>query len=102
MPSMRISNWHYVYVLLSEKDDDLYIGYTINLKRRLEEHNAKKNFSTRGRAPFALIYTETCLNMQDALRRERYLKTTQGRRFIKLRLKEFLKNKNNLKFLYWV
>ncbi len=102
MPSRRISNWHYVYVLLSEKDDDLYIGYTINLKRRLAEHNAKKSFSTKSRTPFALIYSECCLNMKDAIRRERYLKTTQGRRFLKLRLKEFLKNRNNLKFLYWV
>jgi putative endonuclease len=91
---MRISNWHYVYVLLSQKDGELYVGYTINLQRRLKEHNAKKNFSTKCRVPFTLIYAETCLNMQDAIRREGYLKTTQGHRFLKLRLKEFFKNKN--------
>ena len=93
MPSRRISKWHYVYVLLSEKDDEMYIGYTIDLKRRFQEHNAKKNFSTKGRTPFILIYAETGLNEEDAKRRERYLKTTQGRRFLKLRLRKYLKIK---------
>jgi predicted GIY-YIG superfamily endonuclease len=45
MPSRRISNWHYVYVLLSEKDDKFYIGYTKNLNKRFQEHNAKKIFN---------------------------------------------------------
>ena len=91
MPSRRISKWHYVYVLLSQKDGEMYIGYTIDLKRRFQEHNAKKSFSTKGRTPFMLIYAETSLNEQDAKRREGYLKTTQGRRFLKLRLREYLK-----------
>jgi putative endonuclease len=34
----------YAYVLLSQKDNNYYIGYTNNLKRRLEEHNSGKNF----------------------------------------------------------
>ena len=91
MPSMRISKWHYVYVLLSKKDDEFYIGYTNNIKRRIEEHNAKKNFSTKGRTPFILIYLEACLNEEDSKRREKYLKTSQGRRFLKLRLRKLLK-----------
>jgi putative endonuclease len=92
MPSRRISKWYYVYVLLSKKDNNFYIGCTSNLKRRIEEHNAKKNFSTKGRVPLELIYAETCLNEEDAKRREKYLKTTQGRRLLKLRLRKFLKN----------
>lgn len=90
---MRISKWHYVYTLLSQRDYDMYIGYTTDLSRRFEEHNAKKNFSTRGRVPFSLIYAEASLNEKDAKRREVYLKTTQGRRFLKLRLREYLKQK---------
>jgi putative endonuclease len=86
---MRISNWHYVYVLLSGSDNKMYIGYTNNLKRRLSEHNARSSFSTKHRLPLSLIYTESCLNKEDAKRRENYMKTTQGRRFLKLRLKEF-------------
>ena len=91
---MRISNWHYVYVLLSRKDDKFYIGYTKNLYNRYRQHNALESFSTKGRIPLELIYSEVCLNDKDAKRRENYLKTTQGRRFLKLRLKEYLKLKN--------
>jgi putative endonuclease len=92
MPRRRISNWHYVYILLSEKDNHFYTGYTQDLRSRLVQHNAKRSFSTKGRMPFKLIYSEVCLNEEDAKRREVYLKTTQGRRFLKLRLREYLKS----------
>ena len=71
------------------KDGNNYIGYTNNLKRRLEEHKKGLNFSTKFRLPFKLIYFEGCLNEFDAKRREKYLKTTQGRRFLGLRLIEY-------------
>lgn len=94
MPSTRISNWHYVCVLLSEKDNEFYIGYTRDLTRRIKEHNAKKNFSTKPRTPLRLIYAEACLSEEDAKRREDYLKITQGRRFLKLRIRKYLLNKS--------
>jgi len=76
----------YVYVLESLKDGNRYIGYTNNLKRRIKEHQAGYNFSTEFRRPFNLIYFEGGLDETDAKRREHYLKTTQGRRFLGLRL----------------
>ncbi len=79
----------YVYVLESLKDFDRYTGFTNNLRRRLEEHNNGQSFSTKFRLPFKLIYFEGCLNINDAKRREGYLKTTQGRRFLGLRLVEY-------------
>ncbi|MBI2003548.1 MAG: GIY-YIG nuclease family protein [Parcubacteria group bacterium] len=79
----------YTYVLKSIKDSKLYIGYTNNLKKRIEEHKKGLNLSTKFRLPFKLIYYEACLNEQDAKRREHYLKTTQGRRFLGLRLQEY-------------
>ncbi len=79
----------YVYVLESLKDGNRYIGYTENLKRRIKEHLAGYNFSTKFRLPFRLIYFEGCLNENDAKRREKYLKTTQGRRFLGLRLIQY-------------
>lgn len=85
--------FYYVYVLKSVKDDKLYIGYTNNLKRRLVEHNKGFNFSTSFRVPFKTIYFEASININDAKRREKYLKTTQGRRFLGLRLKEYNKSK---------
>lgn len=85
--------FYYVYVLESLQDNKRYIGYTNNLKRRLTEHNKGLNFSTKFKLPFKLIYFEGCLNINDAKRRESYFKTTQGRRFLGLRLKEFTDKK---------
>jgi len=90
MPSNTTSSvFFYVYVLESLKDGKKYIGYTNNLKKRLEEHKKGLSFSTRPRLPFKLIYFEGCLNQDDAKRRERYLKGTQGRRFLGLRLIQY-------------
>ena len=83
----------YVYILESQKDKQTYVGYTNNLKRRLKEHELGKSFSTKFRLPFKLIYFEGCLSIDDSKRRERYLKTTQGRKFVGLRLKQYRKGK---------
>ena len=79
----------YIYVLESLQDGERYIGYTIDLNRRLKEHKLGKSFSTKFRLPVKLIYFEACLSSIDAKRRENYLKTTQGRRFLGLRLKDY-------------
>ena len=90
MPSNTTSSmFFYIYILESLKDGARYTGYTNNLKRRIEEHKKGLSFATKYRLPFKLVYFEGCLNEQDAKRRERYLKTTQGRRFIGLRLLEY-------------
>jgi putative endonuclease len=62
--------YYYVYVLLSEKDNQFYTGYTFNLKERMLSHNEGKVESTKNRRPLKLIYFEGCLNQQDATRRE--------------------------------
>ncbi|MFZ3020257.1 MAG: GIY-YIG nuclease family protein [Minisyncoccia bacterium] len=87
----------YTYVLQSYKNNELYIGFTTNLKKRLVEHNRGLNFSTKRYKPWTLVYYEACLDELDAKRRENYLKTTQGGRLLKRRLKEFMykqKSKN--------
>jgi putative endonuclease len=76
----------YTYVLKSENDGKLYIGYTDNLKRRFEEHNNGQVESTKGRRPFKLIYYEACLEKQKAVSREKYFKTGFGRNFLKDRI----------------
>lgn len=81
--------FHYVYVL-KNRDNELYVGYTVNLKKRLEEHNRKKSFSTQFGAPWQMIFCEAFLNKKDAMRREKYLKTNQGARLLKRMLKEYL------------
>ncbi|HEX8974740.1 MAG TPA: GIY-YIG nuclease family protein [Patescibacteria group bacterium] len=79
----------YTYILKSKGRTELYVGYTSNLNRRFEEHNQGLNKSTKAFLPWELIYYEACLDIKDAKRREKYLKTTQGRRMLKLRLKEY-------------
>lgn len=80
----------YVYILESIEKKDIYTGYTEDLSRRLKEHNEGLNFSTKKGASWKVIYYEACLDVVDAKRREKYLKTSQGRRMIKRRLKEYL------------
>jgi len=80
----------YVYVLQSEKNGELYTGFTSDLKHRLSEHNQGLNFFTKRYAPWQLIYYEACLKESDARRREKYLKTTQGGRLLKRRIKDYL------------
>jgi putative endonuclease len=71
-------------------DHNFYVGYTNDLKNRIEEHNDVKVKSTKNRRPFKLVYYEACLNQQDATHREKYLKTAWGKRYIKSRLKNYL------------
>ena len=77
-----------VYVLRSELDDGLYIGFTTDLKRRLSEHFNGESGATACRRPFELIYCEYFKMKNDAIRREGYLKTTAGRRGLKLILRD--------------
>jgi putative endonuclease len=83
----------YVYILQSTVDNHFYTGYTKNLEERIDQHNAGKVKSTKNRRPLKLVYFEGCLNQQDATHREKYLKTTYGKRYIKNRLKNYLNNK---------
>ena len=64
----------YAYILRSKKDFQLYIGSTNDLRKRFEEHNAGRVFSTRGRIPFELIYYEAYKAKEDAIKRELQLK----------------------------
>lgn len=82
--------YYYVYVLVSEKDGNKYVGYTSDLKGRLVSHNEGRVRSTRNRLPMKLVYFEGCLDREDATRREKYLKTAWGKRYIRNRLEHYL------------
>ena len=81
---------HYVYVLRSSKDKNLYVGSTKNLRERAERHNNGLVDATKNRRPLELIYYEASLSKNDSVRREKYLKTGWGKRYIKNRLKDYL------------
>ena len=72
------------------KDGYSYTGFTENLKLRFEQHNKGLVDSTKERRPFKLIYYEVCLDQNDATKREKYLKTFNGKMFLKRRLKSYL------------
>jgi len=81
---------YYTYVLKSMKDGDFYTGFTENIKLRFEQHNKGLVESTKDKGPFKLIYYEACLHKDDAIKREKYLKTYHGKMFLKRRLKSYL------------
>ena len=88
----------YVYLLQSELR--IYVGLTSNLKRRFKEHNSGQNLSTKAYLPWELIFYEAYNNRHDASRREKYLKTTQGRQAIRRMLKHHFTTKQNNSFDY--
>jgi len=81
---------YYIYVLRSEIDQNLYVGYSSDMNNRIAQHNAGLVPSTTNRRPLHLIYYEACLNQQDATHREKYLKTSWGKRYIKAMLKNYI------------
>ncbi len=90
----------YVYILHSDVRQRLYIGKTNNLKRRVKEHNDGQNLSTKAYRPWTLAFYEAYINADDASRREKYLKTTQGRQTIRKMLRSHLENYKSINFEY--
>ena len=80
----------FVYVLISQKDQKLYIGFTDNVERRLAQHADGMVESTRHRRPLMLIYYEAYVDRRDAQGREKFLKSGSGHRYLKKQLRYFL------------
>jgi putative endonuclease len=79
----------YVYVLQSQLNEGLYIGYTSDLKRRLWQHNSGVSKATSFRRPLKLIYYEAYIAKEDAEGRERFLKSGSGRRHLNKQLRRY-------------
>jgi putative endonuclease len=78
---------YFTYVLVSEMDKSWYIGYSSNLEKRLIDHNSGKTITTNRKKPWKILYYEASFNKEDAIAREKYLKSGMGRRYLKNRLK---------------
>ena len=78
------------YVLFSEKDAMLYIGYSSNLQQRIIDHNRGHTKSTANRRPLKLIFCEFYLFEKDARKREKYFKTTAGKKALRFMLRTTL------------
>ncbi len=76
---------YYVYFLKSLKNNDLYIGSTEDLERRLYFHNSGKTRSTKFYRPWQLLGSEIFVTRSEAVKRERFLKSHQQRDLLKIK-----------------
>jgi putative endonuclease len=92
----KMDKYFYTYVLRSLKDGKFYTGYTKDLNVRFELHNRGKVQSTKHRTPFEIIYFEACINKNDAIKREKYIKTFYGKMYLKKRLKSYFTSQEEI------
>lgn len=74
---------YYVYVLKSLIKNITYSGHTINVEERLKQHNNGNNSFTKKYKPWTIIYRENYDTEDKAIKREKYLKSAAGRRWMK-------------------
>ncbi len=77
---------HYVYVLRSKNFDEIYIGQTADLKKRLTDHNSGKSKHTSKYKPWNIAGYYAFSIKEKAVLFEKYLKTASGKAFMRKRL----------------
>ncbi|MEI6882738.1 MAG: GIY-YIG nuclease family protein [Bacteroidota bacterium] len=79
-----------VYGLHSEKHNKIYIGFTSDLEARLLSHNhlSTKGYTIKYR-PWKVFYTEEFLDKAKAMKREKELKSSNGRAFIRSLIEQY-------------
>ena len=72
-----------VYVLHSSTYGKIYVGYTSNLLERFKSHNelSKKGYTKKYR-PWLVVHVEMFEDKSEAMKREKGLKSGQGRKYI--------------------
>ena len=78
----------FVYVLKSLSSGKFYTGMTMDLPKRIREHNTGKSKFTSRHMPWVLLYSEETTDWATASAREKYLKTTSGKKWIQKQLEE--------------
>ena len=76
----------FVYVLKSKSVRKFYTGHTNDLERRLSEHNKEQGEYSSRYAPWEIVYKERCGSLAEAVRKEKYLKSAAGRRWLKVHI----------------
>lgn len=76
---------YFVYVIYNRLVNKIYIGQTKNIEERIRIHNEKIicGYTSKFKCKWEVIYLEKTKNRQEALRREKQLKSFRGREFIK-------------------
>jgi putative endonuclease len=73
----------WVYVIWSQSAGRTYVGITADVSRRLKQHNAGQSYSTKDHIPYILVFSEPFADRTEARIREKYLKSSAGRGFIR-------------------
>jgi putative endonuclease len=81
---------YYVYILISIDKKRTYTGSTRDLQRRLLEHNAGKVQTSKAYRPFKILHFESFEDLKAAIAREKFFKSTSGRRLIKKIFQTFI------------
>ncbi len=79
---------YFVYVIQSQLNGKIYIGQTYEIEKRLKRHNRQlltkqTSFTSKNKGPWKLIYQEVFPTRKEAMKREKELKSYQGRKYIK-------------------
>ena len=81
-----MNGFSYTYVLKCVDSDELYIGSTEDLERRIKQHKNGLGGFTTAKKRIDLIYFEACRSIAEARKREKQLKTGFGRAYLNRRL----------------
>jgi putative endonuclease len=73
----------YIAYVLKDLNGKFYKGVTNNLERRFREHQLGHTRTTQKMRNIQIVYTEEHGSFVDARKREKYLKSAAGRRFLK-------------------
>jgi putative endonuclease len=84
---------YFVYVIQNQGSKRLYTGHTQDLEQRLGQHNCGITKSTKNRGRWELVYHESFATRGEAMRRERFLKSGQGREEIQRILTQRLEDR---------
>ncbi len=79
----------FVYAIYSTTSDQIYVGITDNVSRRLNEHNRGKSKFTQSFIPWILFYNEEYQSYSEARTREKKLKNASGKLFLRQKLTDF-------------
>ena len=73
---------YYTYILISETSNKLYIGQTNNHEARINRHNSNKNFTTKNKGPWKLVFKKAFESRSESMQFEKKLKSYKNKQFI--------------------
>lgn len=74
------------YILKSLEYNKTYVGHTADLDKRIKQHNNGNSTYTKRYMPWRVMHTETFIEESESIKKEKYFKTSAGRRWMKKNL----------------